>query len=113
MATKILTAYNCLGGETLSSAVANVGKLVVQATVTGAADEMEIIYTVMAKEGGGNYTPVRSGDELKPINFRTLGNGDFRATIDGIESESVKINVNPSGAGTVSIESLKTDKTAV
>jgi hypothetical protein len=113
MATKILTAYDCSGGETLSSAVVNVAKLILHATVTGAADEMEIIFTVMAKEGAGNYTPVRSGDELKPINFRTLGNGDFRATIDGIESESVKINVAPSGAGTVSIESLKTDKTAV
>jgi hypothetical protein len=114
MATKILTAHDLATGDVLSSEVTNVCDLIVQATVTGTADTTEIKYSFVANEGDGGYTPVRD-DNQDEINFRTMGNGDYRLTVKGIESESVKVSVKiPAGSvGALTIESLKTEKTAV
>lgn len=109
MATKVLTAHDLSTGSVLSSEIADVGDMVVHATISGATNEKEVKFSVVAKEGDGNYAPVRGENKDEQLNFRMNGNGDFRIAFNSVNSESAKIQVTvQSGAdGSLTIETTK------
>lgn len=110
MATKIFTNYDLSLGSALSSAITVVADLTLQVTVSGATDNVEVKYTVMGKEGAGDYVPVRNG-KGEEVSFATRGNQSYRIAIDDVNSESVKVYALVNGAtGVLNIESVKTSE---
>ena len=110
MATKIINGYDLAGGTLQSSAITEVGDLVLHAKVSGVSTATEVKFSVMAKEGDADYSPVLDNDKNQ-INFYTKGNMSSRLKLAGIDAENIKIYVTSNVyVGTVTVEYTKTAK---
>lgn len=104
MAT-ILNAYNLAGGDTLSSEVATPNNVRLHYKLTGATNTAQVVkMTWQVKDGSGGYVDLK--DEWnRTIARKIIGNDEGSMNVLGINSSSLKINVDvqAGAAGTLSL----------
>lgn len=108
MATKIIDSHDLSTGGVLSAAITDVGTMVLHVKVSGATVTKEVKVAILAKEGDGDYVPIREKEE---INFRVYGNKNHREEFVSINSESVKIQVIPESGANGNIDAWYTKDT--
>ena len=108
MATKIIDGYDLSEGSVLSSAITDVGTIVLQAKISGATSSKKVKISILAKEGDSDYDPVRN-ENNDEINFSIYGNGGYRMQLNSVNAENIKIQatVESGAVGTLTVEYTK------